>query len=182
MVRLGPALKKARLAKGMTLEVLSSKCGYSKALISRIENDSVSPSIESLAKISETLDVKIYDIFSAVEDDEPVILRKRDRQRFVLPKEGYEMELLSSGSSTKTMQPLLVSIDKGVSSRDGIVSHGGDKFVFVLDGTARVAVGEQQYVLTAGDSIYFKSTLPHEITSIGNKQSVSIVVMCPPCL
>ena len=47
-VNIGERLKKVRLERGYTLKDVAAKSGYSKALISRIENGNVSPSINSL--------------------------------------------------------------------------------------------------------------------------------------
>ena len=62
-VNIGGRLKKARHEKGFTLKVVAEKSGYSKALISRIENGNVSPSINSLLKIASALEIKPHDLF-----------------------------------------------------------------------------------------------------------------------
>jgi transcriptional regulator with XRE-family HTH domain len=176
---MGGVLKKARVGKGMTLEDLSSMCGYSKALISRIENDSVSPSISSLTKISQALNLKLYDIFAEIEED-PLILRKDARETFWVPSGKYEMEFLSTGSSKKMMQPLLLSLESGAETPGGSISHQGEKFVLVLKGALEVVVGEKKHMLKTGDSIYFKSTIPHSFANRGKAKSVSVTVTYPP--
>ncbi len=180
MLKMGSVLKRARQEKGMTLEDLSSKCGYSKALISRIENNSVSPSISSLTKMSQALNLKLYDIFAEIEVEEPLILRKDDREKFWVPNGRYEVEFLTTGSSTKMMQPLMVSLESGAEAPGGLVSHKGEKFILVLEGTLEVAVGEEMRSLKAGDSIHFRSTAPSRLANIGKTKSVSVAVMYPP--
>jgi transcriptional regulator with XRE-family HTH domain len=180
MLKMGSVLKRARQEKGMTLEDLSSKCGYSKALISRIENDSVSPSISSLTKMSQALNLKLYDIFAEIEVEEPLILRKDDREKFWVPNGRYEVEFLTTGSSTKMMQPLIVSLESGAEAPGGLISHRGEKFLLVLEGTLEVAVGEERRSLKSGDSIRFRSTAPSRLANIGKTKSVSVAVMYPP--
>lgn len=180
MLKLGTVLKQARLAKGMTLEDLSSECEYSKALLSRVENNSVSPSISSLTRISEALGLKLYDIFASVDVDEPLILRRDKREKFAIMDGRYEIEFLTGAISNKTMQPMLVSLQSGTESSAGAEFHNGDEFLLILKGKAQVIVGENTYVLNAGDSIYFKSTLPHKLRSIGKTKTVSLAVTYPP--
>ncbi len=180
MLKMGGILKKARHEMGMTLEDLSSKCGYSKALISRIENDSVSPSISSLTKISQALNLKLYDIFAGVEVEDPLILRKDEREQFWVPNGRYEMEFLTTGSSTKLMQPLMISLENGAEAPAGFISHKGEKFLFVLKGTVEVVVEEEKRVLKSGDTIHFRSTAPSRLANIGKTKSVSIAIMYPP--
>ena len=180
MLKMGGILKKTRQEKGMTLEDLSSKCGYSKALISRIENNSVSPSISSLTKISQTLNLKLYDIFAEVEVENPLIFRKGEREKFWVPNGRYEMEFLTTGSSKKLMQPLMVSLDSGAEAPAGFVSHKGEKFLLVLKGTVEVVAGEDKHILKSGDSIHFRSTAPSSFKNIGKTKSVSVAITYPP--
>ncbi|MHC4664309.1 MAG: helix-turn-helix domain-containing protein, partial [Planctomycetota bacterium] len=60
---LGEKIRKLRHDGEMTLQDIAGKTGYSKALISRIENDSVSPSINSLVKIAAALEIRLYELF-----------------------------------------------------------------------------------------------------------------------
>ena len=71
------------------------------------------------------------------------------------------------GSSTKMMQPLLVSLEKGAESASPSHSHKGETFLLMLEGKVKIAVGEREQVLKTGDSIHFKSAVPHKITNIG---------------
>ncbi len=180
MLRMGSILKRARLSQGLTLEDLSSKCAYSKALLSRVENNSVSPSIESLTKISEALGLKLYDVFASVEVDEPVILKKDDREKFTLSDGQCEIEFLTGSISNKTMQPLLVSLLNENQAWRGAVPHNGEEFLVVLEGKAEVRVGQKRHVLNKGDSIYFKSITPHVYRGLGKGKTVSLAVTYPP--
>ena len=175
MLNIGGILKENRLKKEMTLADLSEKCGYSKALISRIENDSVSPSLESLTKIAETLGLGLSEIFAFIQSDEPLILKRKKRDRFSVARGKYEFELLTTGSAVRTMQPMLISLNSGAEAK-GTDARDGDKFLHVVTGKAEVAVGKHVYVLNAGDSIYFKSMIPHKFRGIGRGTTVSLSV------
>lgn len=175
MVNMGRILKEARLKNGMTLEDLSGKCGYSKALISRIENDSVSPSLESLTKIAESLNVGVAAIFAYIEGCEPLVLKKERRNKLTAVKGKYEIEPLTSGSAVRMMRPMLVSLENGAETGGSDVREG-DKFLHVLSGKAEVCVGERTYALRAGDSIYFKSMIPHKFRGGAKGKTVSVTV------
>jgi transcriptional regulator with XRE-family HTH domain len=180
MLKMGGVLKKARVERSMTLADLSARCGYSKALISRIENNNVSPSIESLTKISEALDLKLYDIFAAVEVYEPAIVREKDRERFSAAEGTAGIEFLTTGSSSKLMQPLLLSLEAGAESSERVNAHGGEEFFLVLKGMVEVYVGDYRYVLKTGDSVCYKATVPHGARNVSSKRSSALVIMSPP--
>ena len=54
---LGKRLREARVKAGMSQSDLSSKSGIPKPTLSRYENDHVSPSIATLSRLSEALNV-----------------------------------------------------------------------------------------------------------------------------
>jgi quercetin dioxygenase-like cupin family protein len=73
------------------------------------------------------------------------------------------------------MEPLLVLLD---SSRPPAaqVSHSGQEFNYVVEGKMRVTVDEAEYILLAGDSIYFDATLPHGQSAVdGSAQFITVI-------
>ena len=44
---------------------------------------------------------------------------------------------------------------------NGLITHSGQEFNLVLEGTVIVVIGDKEFTLTAGDSIYFNPTIPH---------------------
>jgi quercetin dioxygenase-like cupin family protein len=58
------------------------------------------------------------------------------------------------------MQPFLVTLDPS-DKQAALVSHKGEEFNLVLEGTVVVTFGDQDIVLEKGDSIYFNPTYPH---------------------
>ena len=180
MVDLGSVLKKARLEKGLTLEHVATAGGYSKALISRIENNNVFPSIDSLTRIADVLDLSLYDIFSSVSVDEESILRKTDRRTFRIDEGGFELQLLVPDSSKAEMLPVLYSGKPGAHSTRRMGEHIGQEWVIVLRGLVEIDIGGEKYTLKAGDSIYFNSSTPHRIANAGKGHAEGIAVTIPP--
>jgi len=63
LIIIGKKIKETRKSKRMTLVQLARMTDLSKSLISQIENAKVSPSVATLDKISEALDIKLTDLF-----------------------------------------------------------------------------------------------------------------------
>ncbi len=166
--------------KGFTLEDVASRCGYSKALISRIENNNVSPSIESLSKIAEALDLPLYDIFASVPIDEPVVLRKNDRTRFKVKGGDFDMEFLVPNPHTVAMLAMLYTGESGAHSTHSMGTHPGQEWAIITKGRVEVTVGESRLVLKEGDSIYFNSNLPHKYVNVGRGPAEGIAITIPP--
>jgi len=88
---------------------------------------------------------------------------------------GYEFSSLAYNFKSRTMEPLLVSLD---SSRPPAaqVSHSGQEFNYVVEGQVKVTVGRAEYTLAVGDSIYFDATLPHSQSAVnGSAQFITII-------
>jgi transcriptional regulator with XRE-family HTH domain len=73
---------------------------------------------------------------------------------------GYEFSSLAYNFKNRTMEPLLVRLDPNKAPA-ATVSHSGQEFNYVIEGVVKVTVGEREYLLEAGDSIYFNALLPH---------------------
>ena len=88
---------------------------------------------------------------------------------------GYEFSSLAYNFKGRTIEPLLVFLD---SSRAPAapVSHHGQEFNYVVEGRIKICVGKSEYVLNAGDSIYFDARLPHGQCAIdGEAQFITII-------
>jgi len=88
---------------------------------------------------------------------------------------GYEFSSLAYNFKGRTLEPLLVLLD---SSRPPAaqVSHFGQEFNYVVEGHMKVTVGTAEYILAAGDSIYFDATLPHSQSAVdGSAQFITII-------
>lgn len=79
---------------------------------------------------------------------------------------GYSFMSLAPDFSDKQMKPMLVSISPA--DKPELVCHGGQEFNYVLEGMLRVIVGDEEFYLRAGDSLYFDPSLPHAQLAMGD--------------
>lgn len=59
----GKKIRSVRMHKNMTQDDLSVKCNFEKARLSRIENGRANPTVRSLHKICEALEIRLADLF-----------------------------------------------------------------------------------------------------------------------
>jgi mannose-6-phosphate isomerase-like protein (cupin superfamily) len=78
---------------------------------------------------------------------------------------GYEFSSLAYNFKDRTMEPLLVFLDPQKAPA-APVSHSGQEFNYVVEGTVQVSVGNREYTLHTGDSIYFDARLPHAQSAV----------------
>ena len=73
---------------------------------------------------------------------------------------GYHYDDLAWRIRDKIMQPLEVVLDPSDEPAK-LVTHGGQEFNLVLEGTVIVTIEDEEFALNVGDSIYFNPMYQH---------------------
>ena len=89
------------------------------------------------------------------------------------------VKLLSADPVGKSLQPYSLLCRPGT-SREYTSVYPGDKCGFVLDGELTVTVGEETFVLAAGDSIHFDRSQPHSWHNKSVQECMVIWTVSPP--
>ncbi len=183
---IGPALRKVRRARGVTLEEIAQEAGLSKSFISQVESGGANPSIASLKRIANALDFPLADLFLPASDalapESPspsaVVIHPEQRRMLISPKgDGvmYHLFPLEWGDVELTYNEYQPGYDTG----EEMYTHAGEECGLVLTGVLDVTVDGRVYALAAGDSIYFPSTLPHRFRNRGSEVVTTLWVNTP---
>jgi transcriptional regulator with XRE-family HTH domain len=76
---LGARLRKARLDAGLSQAELAKLCGMSKPTLSRYENDHVLPSLTTVRRIADALNVSVAELASSNHGEQRMYAALRDR-------------------------------------------------------------------------------------------------------
>jgi len=88
---------------------------------------------------------------------------------------GYEFSSLAYNFKGRTIEPLLVYLDPSKEAA-APVTHSGQEFNYVTEGKIKITVGQREYILDTGDSIYFDAGLPHGQAAVeGPAQFITII-------
>ena len=170
-VRIGEAVKRHRLEMGWTIKHLAAEANLSSPFVSRLERGQTMPSISSLQTLANALKVDIESFFAKDEERRYVISRKGSRRRHYSlrgprQKTIYEMELFAAGIENPLMEPALVTIQTKDQEVE-LVTHGGQEFMYVVEGRIRMSLGSRTFDLEEGDAAYWDGGLPHGAASLG---------------
>jgi uncharacterized cupin superfamily protein len=69
-----------------------------------------------------------------------------------------------------------MTLGPGVSGARSAITHSGEEFVYVLDGTLMCEISEQEYALETGDSLLFLATQPHVYRNNSDTEARMLVV------
>ena len=57
-----------------------------------------------------------------------------------------------------------------------LVTHGGQEFNYVLEGSIKVVIEGREFILNKGDSIYFNPALPHGQRAVGGQAKFLTII------
>jgi len=176
--RLAKRIKELRLARNMTLQQISELAGFSKGLLSKVENCIISPPIATLAKLAGALDVPIGEFFESEEKDPQIAFFPKSNRRLIRGRRSslnYVYELLAPGRRRRDMEPMIVSID-GKTYKFALQDHSGEQFIYLLEGEMDYVVGDKAYSVKPDDALYFDARQPHGPKLRKNQKARYIVV------
>jgi transcriptional regulator with XRE-family HTH domain len=164
---LGHRIRKLRKQHTRTLDEIAASCGFTKSLLSKIEKGRTVPPVATLTKIAKSLGVSVATLMNEEEGASTVFQQKSKivPTQFVRTDKGYSFFAFASRRGQKAMQPFLFTAEKG-KVKPHALSHAGEEFVYILEGTMKYRVGATQYTLGPGDSLYFDAEEEHEITPV----------------
>jgi transcriptional regulator with XRE-family HTH domain len=155
--RVGSRLRRVRKQRGLTLTVAAAHAGISKSTLSRLENGQRRPSLELLLPLTQIYRVPIDDLVGAPEVGDPRIRLKARRVngRTVLP--------LTRPGGVQAWKIVIPATQTQPKPR----THDGFEWLYVLAGSMRLILGEQDMVLRTGEAAEFDTTVPHWFGSAG---------------
>jgi DNA-binding transcriptional MerR regulator/mannose-6-phosphate isomerase-like protein (cupin superfamily) len=172
---LGPRLRQLRQARNLSLSQVAKAVGVSVGFLSALERSQMSASVGTLSRIARFYRTNILDFSTTGSPSGPLV---RPKERKVLEAgPGVKLELLAWGNTV--MEPHLFRIAPQAGSGESY-THAGEEFLYVLRGQLKISLGDDDYVLKAGDSFYFESTREHRWKNPGRSETLILWVNTPP--
>lgn len=177
----GRLFRELCVARAMSVEDVAQKSGLSVGLISQLQRGIGNPSFLTIAKICYALDVPLSRLFEDTGTHEPLV-RINERRRMVIPglrERDVKHELLTPDLN-RAIAAIWVETPPGHSTEERPFQHRGEEFGLVLRGSVEVHLGREVYLMNAGDSISYASTVAHWYRNPGRRTSEAIWIMTPP--
>jgi transcriptional regulator with XRE-family HTH domain len=178
---IGEKIRALRLKKKIGLVELGRHTGLSPALLSKIERGRIFPTLPTLLRIALVFSVGL-DYFFAGAREKPMLAVSRRGSRVSLPDRpkahdvAYRFESLDYDATERRFNAYYAEFLPPSKDRVRPHSHPGVEFLYVLQGTLHVQVGEQEQALEAGDAMYFDSHVPHAYRRAGARSCSAIVI------
>jgi transcriptional regulator with XRE-family HTH domain len=177
--RLGLEIKARRTALGMSLRDLATQTGLSPTFISSLERGIGNPTLDSLRKVSNALNMPIFRLIGGAADRSPIV-RHDERKHLTLPPGHVRFEIM-----TPTLTRKMVAFQVRATANEGdlVVQplvEPTEELLVVLSGRLRLELAGQVYMLEAGDSAYFEGRDLESIRVVGDGEACYISAITPP--
>ncbi len=157
-------------------DTVAEKIGVTREVYDQYENGSSDIPVGKLYSIANELHV---DPTVLLLGDEPRMVdytlirggNGLEVERFA----GYKFTSLAYNYIDREMEPMIVTLAP-TDETPKLVTHEGQEFNYVLEGTVAVNLGDKEYVLREGDSIYFNPSIPHGQRAIGTVSKFLTVI------
>jgi transcriptional regulator with XRE-family HTH domain len=176
--RLGGRIRAYRKMRRLTLQRLAAHAGITESFLSQIERGRSGASVGTLHLIAHALGINLTDLFDNSRGPQPNVLRAAERPK--LYAEGVTKFLLTR-RPLQHLEVLEGTFEAGATTGGPEYVHGdSQELVYVLEGTVRLNLADESYVLDVGDSIDFRSSTPHGLANIGAAGARVLWIISPP--
>ncbi len=168
-LKIGDRIRMMRVNQKRTLQEIADASELSRSMISKIENNRTVPSVAALVKVAKALGTNISNLLEHDAFLNAIITTKQKAEdNLTSTDKGYLIYPYGSQYHEKKMQPFLFVARKG-EVKQHEVSHEGEEFIYIISGQMKMQVGEVEYLLKTGDSLYFNSIQKHGIMPVSNE-------------
>ena len=177
----GKKLKAIRLKNDMTIQSLAAQSKVSSNMISRVERGLTIPSVEILMKLAAVFGKSINYFIEEISTTHEIVHSSPGQRDTTVydDEDNMHTESFTSGLRDPQFMSFLCTVPKGGTSGQKNMYHPGDELIFLIDGSLRVTIAGEEYALSAGDSLSFKSHLPHRWDNVGDDDARIIWTLSP---
>ena len=181
MSSLGEKVRKERKRQKISLKVLAEKVDVSASFLSQMENNKNAPSLTTLKKISDCLNVTVSYLLEEGENVYQKLIKSTNRHKLENIWEGTGIEFLSAFDPRNVMEACIHTVGGKVETKEAPYHHEGQEFIFVLEGTIVLSISGESILMEKGDSYYIcDCENNHYFYSLSEKSAKVLCVTNPP--
>jgi transcriptional regulator with XRE-family HTH domain/predicted Fe-Mo cluster-binding NifX family protein/mannose-6-phosphate isomerase-like protein (cupin superfamily) len=174
----GRNLRELRSKNRLSLRALAELSGLNINTLSLIENGKSSPSVSTLQRLAQALEVPIAHFFETSLSPKQIIFTPANG-RPAISVGGNLIENLGKDLSGNRVQPFIITLGPGMGSGERTIIHAGYEFVYCISGSMQYWIEETEYILNPGDSLIFESQLPHSWMNNNSAKTQIILTIYP---
>jgi XRE family transcriptional regulator, regulator of sulfur utilization len=175
--QLGRTIQRLRKAYNMSLSELSDQSGVAKSIISQIERNETNPTLATIWRLSQALDVSI-DRVLVQSDDEPFVEKStRGDTPIITTDDGLcRLTIIGWIKTVEWLQWYDFHAEPGGTLESDAHQRGSIECLSVLAGELEVEVGGVIDTAKAGETLRYRCDRPHIIRNRGDAPAQATMV------
>jgi len=184
--KVGERIRAFREKQNLSLADLAGRTGLDEAFLSAVETEDLYPSLGPLLKIARALGVRLGTFLDDHVSRDPLIIRVGERtSEMAMRVDGslnasHMYSSLGRGKSDRHMEPFFIVMHPEAEQDKKLSSHEGEEFIVVVSGQVQLTYGREVTLLNPGDSIYYNSVVPHNLSAAGAEPASIYAVLYFP--
>ncbi len=180
--KFGEKLRAVRERKGITLKKVAELASVSESMVSQIERNIVSPSIDTLLSVADALGLDHEYLFSDFKKTKEVTIVRKDNRHTITLDEitMQQISVIDDIPDDHAIEAFILEIKPGSEKGSMEYGHAGKEFGLILKGEGKLSYGTEEYDLKSGDSVNFPSDIPHILKNCGENTLEAIWIITPP--
>jgi transcriptional regulator with XRE-family HTH domain len=175
--QLGKTVQRLRKAYNLSLSELSEQSGVAKSIISQIERNETNPTLATIWRLSQALDVSIDRVLS-MSEEEPFVEKTTRADTPILVSDDGKVRLAITGwiRTIEWLQWYDVEAQPGgVLESDGH-QRGSIECLSVLEGEFEVEAGGVVNQAKAGETLRYRCDRPHVVRNVSGAPARATMV------
>lgn len=161
-------LKAIRESKKLSLDQVAKLTGVSKSMLGQIERGEVNPTISVVWKIANGLKISFTSLLDHAKSDVELV-KKNDVAPLIEDKGRFINRPIFTFDENRSFEQYLIEMkpEGSITAEPHLI--GTEEFVTAFGGEVVITVSGRDFRLDDGDSLHFKSDIPHSYRNDGEK-------------
>ncbi|UDL96785.1 MULTISPECIES: helix-turn-helix domain-containing protein [Lichenihabitans] len=162
--QLGKTVQRLRKAYNLSLSELSEQSGVAKSIISQIERNETNPTLATIWRLAQALDISIDRVLQAAEDEPFVEKSSRGDTPMLVSDDGRcRLAIIGWIKTVEWLQWYDFSADPGGMLDSEAHQRGSIECLSVIEGELEVEVAGATDRVRAGETLRYRCDRPHTI-------------------
>lgn len=173
----GGRVRALRQRRRWSLEGVARKSGVSRSMLSEIERGEANPTLALALAIAHAFGVRLGDLVEGSHGDSLLqVIRSDDPVYDYSTEADCRIRTLSPLDPDRAIEFYRLDFGPGGALRSQPHFVGVREVVYADKGRIRVESGDDQTLLTAGDSVTYAADVPHAIVNVGRSRARAYLI------
>ncbi|WP_203362662.1 helix-turn-helix domain-containing protein [Bacillus sp. REN10] len=165
-----------RKKRDLSLDKTAELTGVSKAMLAQIEKGNTNPTVTTLWKIANGLNVS-FSAFMKEEETQITQIKKEQLQPLIDDQGNYLVYSLFSFHPDKKFEIYFVELKPGYTHESDKHNPFCEEYVLVNEGNLKIEINAEEYALNKGEALHFQAKDKHLYKNTTEEMTTFFVVI-----